>query len=103
MAIPRWRTMADSEWEQTCADARRAGIRIPQRVPETASNQDRMRREIQLLSIQHQLEETNCSDWEEDMYCDAEALQTAMGSRGFSDSERLSLWCVSHSCPHSRP
>ena len=94
MATPRWRTMADSEWEQTCADARRAGIRIPQCVPETTSNQDRMKREIRLLSIQHQLEETNCSDWEEDVYCDIEALQTAMGSRGFSDGERLSLWCV---------
>ena len=97
MAIPRWRTMANSEWEQTCADARRAGIRIPRRAPETVSNQRRMKREIQLLSIQHQLEETVCDDWDEELDCDAEALHVAMGSRGFSDSERLSLWCVSRS------
>ena len=94
MARPRWQTMANEEWEQTCADARRAGIRMPQRVPETSANQLRMKREIQLRSVQDQLEEVISSDWDEDVHSDTDALHAAMGSLGLSDRERLSLWCV---------
>ena len=94
-APPSWLATAGVEWDQTCADSRHAGIKIPTGVPETAANRCRLKREIRLLSIRGELDDLNRSDWDEEVHCDVEELQVAMDGRGLSNPERVSLWCVS--------
>ena len=94
-ALPSWKTTSNVEWEQTCADARHAGIKIPTGVPETAANLRRLKREIQLLSIRGELDELNRSDWDAEDCYDVDEVQVAMDVRGLSNPERVSLWCVS--------